>query len=150
MRSAFGKWRTIPALFQDTAVGDVGWIIAGLVISYCFPGMHRRHCWRMLRHTFTMCAVASLVLGLFKLHAARKRRRGPARTAHAGTRHSGAGCLALLKDRNFLVFFIASILICVPLAFYYQYANLFLTELPRRQRYRKADAGQMSEVLLCC
>ena len=53
----------------------------------------------------------------------------------------------LLKDRNFLVFFIASILICVPLAFYYQYANLFLTEIHLANATGKQTLGQMSEVL---
>ena len=55
--------------------------------------------------------------------------------------------LALLKERNFLVFFIASILICIPLAFYYQYANLYLTEIHVANATGKQTLGQMSEVL---
>jgi MFS family permease len=53
----------------------------------------------------------------------------------------------LLKDRNFLVFFLASILICIPLAFYYQYANQFLTEIQVANATGKQTLGQISEVL---
>ena len=59
----------------------------------------------------------------------------------------GLDALALLNERNFLVFFVASILICVPLAFYYQYANLFLTETHLANATGKQTLGQMSEVL---
>jgi len=46
--------------------GTVGWIIAGLVISYMFSwDAPAAIAGGMLRHTFTMCAAASLVLGLF-------------------------------------------------------------------------------------
>ena len=35
----------------------------------------------------------------------------------------GLDALVLLKDRSYLVFLIASTLICIPLAFYYQIAS---------------------------
>jgi len=131
--------------------GTVGWIIAGLVISYAFswdaPAATR---WRHARHTFTMCAAASLVLGLYSFTLPQTPLAGAARRARDGTDMLGLDALALLKDRNFLVFFIASILICVPLAFYYQYANLLLTEIHPEQPTGKQTLGQMSEVCSCC
>jgi sugar phosphate permease len=42
--------------------GTVGWIIAGLLISYAFDWDSQT---ALLRNTFTMAAVASLVLGIF-------------------------------------------------------------------------------------
>ena len=55
--------------------------------------------------------------------------------------------MVLLKRRNFAVFFAASILICIPLAFYYQNANQFLTEIHVAHATGKQTLGQMSEVL---
>jgi len=46
-----------------------------------------------------------------------------------------------------VVFFVASILICIPLAFYYQNANQFLTEIHVANATGKQTIGQMSEVL---
>ncbi|HLQ13271.1 MAG TPA: nucleoside permease [Steroidobacteraceae bacterium] len=128
--------------------GTVGWIIAGLIISYLFswdaPAALARG---MLRYTFTMCAAASLVLGLFSFTLPKTPPR--VRPGERVTLRDmlGLDALALLTDRNFLVFFIASILICVPLAFYYQYANLFLTEIHLANATGKQTLGQMSEVL---
>jgi nucleoside transporter len=128
--------------------GTVGWIIAGLVISYLFswdaPAALARG---QLRDTFTMCAAASLILGLYSFTLPKT----PPRVS-PGVRVSvrdmlGLDALALLKDRNFLMFFAASILICIPLAFYYQCANLFLTEIHLANATGKQTLGQMSEVL---
>jgi nucleoside transporter len=55
--------------------------------------------------------------------------------------------LKLLGNKNFLIFFVSSILICIPLAFYYQNANLFLSELGVENPTGKMTIGQISEVL---
>ena len=59
----------------------------------------------------------------------------------------GLDALAMLKDRSFLFFFVASILICIPLAFYYQHANQFLNEVGMKAAASKMTLGQISEVL---
>jgi nucleoside transporter len=59
----------------------------------------------------------------------------------------GLDALKLLGDRNFLMFFIASVLICIPLAFYYQNANPFLSEIGVANPTGKMTIGQASEVL---
>jgi nucleoside transporter len=51
-----------------------------------------------------------------------------------------------LRDSNFRKFFAASVLICIPLAFYYQNANPFLTEIGTTNPTGKMTIGQMSEV----
>jgi MFS family permease len=55
--------------------------------------------------------------------------------------------LKLLKDKNFAVFFISSILICIPLAFYYQNTHAFLSNIGVSNPTGKMTIGQISEVL---
>jgi nucleoside transporter len=128
--------------------GTIGWIAAGLVISYGFAwDSHAGLGQGLLRNTFLMCAVASFVLGLYSFTLpATPPLSGSGRTSGLGA-FFGLDALVLLKDRNFLLFFGASILICIPLAFYYQNANQFLTELQVANATGKQTIGQMSEVL---
>jgi nucleoside transporter len=128
--------------------GTVGWIVAGLSISYAFAwdspaGVASG----LLRNTFLLAAAASLALGVYSFTLPRT---PPQRARHetvSARELFGLDALALLRDRNFLVFFAASILICIPLAFYYQHANQFLTEIALPNATGKQTLGQMSEVL---
>ncbi|QNU64746.1 nucleoside permease [Vreelandella titanicae] len=126
--------------------GTIGWIIAGLGISYLFAwDSSQGIADGMLRNTFLMCAIASLALGLysFSLPATPPKANGPVGLKEV----LGLDALALLKDRNYAIFFIASILICIPLAFYYQNANPFLAEIGVTNPTGKMTLGQVSEVL---
>lgn len=127
--------------------GTIGWIVAGLAISYLFAWDGKEAISQgMLRNTFLLCAVASLLLGLFSFTLPKT----PPKSAgqRVGLREVlGLDALALLKDRNFLVFFLSSILICIPLAFYYQNANPFLTESGVANATGKMTIGQVSEVV---
>ena len=122
--------------------GTVGWILAGLLISYGFDWDSQPD---LLRNTFTMAAVASLVLGVFSFTLPAT---PPRRVAGSGGLRDALGidALALLRDRNFLVFFVASVLICIPLAFYYQHANQFLTEIEVANAAGIQTLGQVSEL----
>jgi nucleoside transporter len=127
--------------------GTIGWIVAGLAISYLFAWDAKDAIAQgMLRNTFLLCAIASLLLGLFSFTLPLT----PPKSAgeRIGLREVlGLDALALLKDRNFLVFFLSSILICIPLAFYYQNANPFLTESGVANATGKMTLGQISEVI---
>jgi len=123
--------------------GTVGWIVAGLLISYGFDWDSQA---ALLGNTFTMAAVASLALGIFSftLPATPPQKAGTG----SGLREAlGLDALALLRDRNFLIFFAASVLICIPLAFYYQHANQFLTEIEVANAAGIQTLGQASELL---
>ena len=127
--------------------GTIGWIVAGLVISYVFHWDSKESISQgALSNTFIMVAIASLILGLISFTLPKT---PPSQSDGAISISDilGLDALKLLKDRNFLMFFITSILICIPLAFYYQQANPFLVELGMENPTGKMTLGQISEVL---
>jgi nucleoside transporter len=128
--------------------GTVGWIVAGLVISYVFlwDAVEARE-QGMLKNTFLMVSIASLILGLFSLTLPRTPPKVDKSEKISIGSMLGLDALKLLKNRNFLLFFISSVLICIPLAFYYQNANPFLAEIGVSNPTGKMTLGQASEVI---
>lgn len=59
----------------------------------------------------------------------------------------GLEAMTLFKSRSFVIFFISSILICIPLSFYYALANPSLTESNMSNVENKMSLGQVSEVI---
>lgn len=128
--------------------GTIGWIVAGLVISYVFfwdsPEARQEG---MLQNTFLMVAIASAVLGIFSFTLPKTPPTVDKNRKVSYKELLGLDALGLLKDRNFLMFFLASILICIPLAFYYQNANPFLSEIGTENPTGLMTIGQVSEAL---
>ncbi len=123
--------------------GTVGWIAAGLIIGYAMDWEAQG----FLRNTFYMAAAASGILGLFSFTLPDTPSKGKATSKPSVKEILGLDALSLLKDKNFLAFFISSILICIPLAFYYQNANLFFNESGVQNAAGKMTFGQGSEVI---
>lgn len=128
--------------------GTIGWIIAGLVISYVFlwdspKGIEAG----LLKNTFLMVGIASAILGLFSFTLPKTPPRVDKGEKVTISDVLGLDALKLLNDRNFLIFFISSVLICIPLAFYYQNANPFLSEIGLANPTGKMTIGQASEVI---
>ncbi len=128
--------------------GTIGWIVAGLVISFVFSWDSSAAVEQgLLRNTFMMTAIASLVMGVYSFTLPKT---PPAEVDQEDSSLGallGLDALSILKDRYYLIFFIASILICIPLAFYYQYANPFLIEIGVENATGIMTIGQMSEVI---
>jgi len=125
--------------------GTIGWIVAGLVISYFWDAKASEGA---LKNTFLLSGVASLVLGVFSFALPKT----PPVKLDENEKPSfasiiGLDAIKLLKDKNFLIFFISSVLICIPLAFYYSNANPFLSEIGLENATGKMTIGQGSEVL---
>ena len=122
--------------------GTIGWIIAGLVISYGVGWESSQK----LEYTFYLAAIVSVALGLFSFSLPKT---PPKATNESPSLREilGLDALKLLKDTRYLVFFVSSILICIPLAFYYQDANLFLNELGVENAAGVMTLGQISEAL---
>ncbi|HUX72290.1 MAG TPA: nucleoside permease [Steroidobacteraceae bacterium] len=128
--------------------GTIGWIVAGLVISYLFAWDSRAGMAHgSLRNTFLMCSIASFALGVYSFTLPRTPPLPKSGDQTRLGRVMGVDALGLLRQKNFLLFFVSSILICIPLAFYYQNANQFLTEIHVAHATGKQTIGQMSEVL---
>ncbi|MBA2498816.1 MAG: nucleoside permease [Chitinophagaceae bacterium] len=128
--------------------GTIGWIIAGLMISFLFHWDTPENTGNgLLKNTFLMAGIASLLLGLFSFTLPKTPPKKSKGEKVSLKQIIGLEALQLLKDRNFLVFFISSILICIPLAFYYQTAHPFLTNMGVDNPTAKMSIGQISEIL---
>ena len=102
--------------------GTIGWIVAGLAISLIFLWDSTESVKAgLMRNTFLLASIASLILGIFSFTLPKTPPKIAKGTEMKVSEVLGLDALKLLKDKNFLIFFIASILICIPLAFYYQY-----------------------------
>lgn len=122
-------------------LGTVGWIIAGLTIGYF--GWEQTS---QLSLTFKMAAAASALLGLlsFSLPPAPPMQRN----ANVSIKEMlGLDALRLLNNKSYLLFFLSSIAICIPLAFYYNFTNLFLNEAGMKSAAAVQSLGQVSEAL---
>jgi nucleoside transporter len=118
--------------------GTVGWIISGLMITALeIEGTE---------FTFQMAAIASLTLGIFSFFLPETPPKGKVAGASASSA-LGAEAFVLFKDKPYLVFFIAAVLVCIPLSFYYGFANLFLNEAGLENAAGKMTLGQVSEAV---
>src|SRR3981189_2847391 len=94
-----------------------------------------------------LAALASLVMGLYCLTLP------PTTPLSRQTDRLSMGnifppeAIALLKDRDMMIFVIASFFICIPLQFYYAFTNLFLNQVGVQNAAGKMTGGQMSELL---
>jgi nucleoside transporter len=118
--------------------GTLGWIIAGRLIGAFSI--------EKTQFTFVMASMASVALGLISFILPHTPPKGQA----SGTSASsvlGTEAFVLFKDKPYLIFFIAAILVCIPLSFYYGFANLFLNEVGMENPASKMTWGQISEAV---
>jgi nucleoside transporter len=118
--------------------GTLGWIVAGLIISQL--GIEKT------AGTFQVAAGVSVALGLLSFALPNTPPKGAGTATSIGS-IVGKDAFVLLKDKSFLVFFVAAIFICIPLSFYYGFANPFLNELGLENVAGKMTMGQMSEAI---
>lgn len=116
--------------------GTLGWIVAGVCISLF--GLDKSSM------TFQMASGASILLGLTSFILPNTPPKGKAAGASSAI---GTEAFVLFKDMPYLIFFIAAILVCIPLSFYYGFANVFLNELGMSNVASKMTLGQVSEAV---
>ena len=122
--------------------GTMGWIAAGMLIGYVLRWEARE----LLSYTFILASASSLALGIFSFILPHTPPGAKGSKITLGE-VVGLEALRLLKGKNYLIFFISSILICIPLAFYYSFANPFLNEIGMEDAAGNMSFGQISEVL---
>ena len=118
--------------------GTVGWVISGFMIALF--GIEQTP------NTFRRAARGA---------AGRGRDSGgrpdtpPLAASQSATAKSvmGIDAFVLFKDRPYLIFFIAAIFVCIPLSFYFGFANLYLNQSGMQNAAGKMVMGQISEAL---
>jgi len=126
---------------QVRVLGTLGWIVAGLTIGWLN--------WEQtnaLQATFLMAAGAAAILGVFSFTLPAT---PPVKSGQSSSLGDllGLEAIGMLKNRSYLIFFLASIAICIPLAFYYGFTNPFLNEVGMKGAAAIQSMGQVSELL---
>lgn len=127
--------------------GTIGWIAAGILISTLAWDSQEGLREGLLQNTWKLAAGASLLLGIYSFTLPATPPQAKSNAPFQLKEVLGLDALRLLTHRNYAIFFLSSILICIPLAFYYQNASPFLTELGVENSTGKMALGQVSEVL---
>jgi len=118
--------------------GTVGWIMAGLTVGILG--------WSASFNMFYLAGTASLVLGAFSFSLPHT--PAPAKGEPVDLRTLlMVDAFGLLKRPAFAVFMICSMLICVPLAYYYGVTSNYLQNTGFLQPASTMTIGQMSEIV---
>ncbi len=117
--------------------GTVGWVVAGFMIAIL--GIEQTPT------TFYMAAIFSVGLGLFSFMLPNT----PPQAQKSSSAKSvlGIDAFVLFRDKPYLIFFIAAIFVCIPLSFYFGFANLYLNQSGMGNAAGKMVMGQISEGL---
>ncbi|MEM9400659.1 MAG: nucleoside permease [Verrucomicrobiota bacterium] len=118
--------------------GTIGWIVAGLIVGSL--GIEATS------QPMQIAAGVSVLLAILALFLPKT---PPKKTKGAVTVKDilGLDALSMLKDRSFAIFTLGSLLICIPLAFYYNFTNLFLNDIGIENAAGKMTLGQVSEII---
>jgi len=127
--------------------GTIGWIVAGLFVSFVLKAFVAEG--RLPEQTplpLYTAAVASILLGLYSFTLPHT--PPPAAGQPVSIRSiAGLDALQQLGSKPFYVFLVSSFLICIPLAAYYNFTQLFLEATGFQNIAGTQTLGQMSEVV---
>jgi nucleoside transporter len=118
--------------------GTIGWIAANWIVSAMLHG-------DKTAIQFWVAGGAAILLGLYSFTLPHT--PAPSAGKKATVRDIlGLDSIALLKRPSFAVFVICSLLVCIPLAFYYAYAAVYVGETGFENPASIMSFGQIGEV----
>src|SRR5262245_8667847 len=121
-------------------MGTIGWIVINLIVGFLHVEAGTT--------PFLLAAGCCVLMAIYSM-AALPHTPPPARGQQVTLRRIlGLDALAMLKQRDFLVFAIASVLACIPLTFYYSFTNTYLNAVQVDNAAGKMTLGQMSELVM--
>lgn len=119
-------------------LGTIGWIAAGLLLGFLKL--------EDANTQFLMGAGSSVALGLYALSLPDTPPKGKkSRPSFADI--LGLDAAVMFRDKSFVIFTISSLLISIPLAFYYSFTNPFFNEMGLENAAGKMTLGQVSEIV---
>jgi len=118
-------------------MGTVAWIAVTNIIGYYGLGDSDM--------IFKISMITAVILGVFSFFLPNTPPKPSQSTSFSDI--LGLDAFKLFKDRSFAIFFISSLLICIPLSFYYSMANPSLTDSGMTNVENKMSLGQVSEVV---
>lgn len=124
--------------------GTIGWIAAGLFISFILGGIIGSIPEETSLPIYTS-AVASALLGLYSLTLPHTPPPAAGKPVSVGA-ILGVDAIRQLGSRSFYFFIAASLLLCIPLAAYYNFTQIFLGAAGVRSIAATQTLGQVSEV----
>ena len=99
--------------------GTIAWIVIVNVVGW--------YGWGDKATIFQLALLLSLILGVFSFFLPHTP-PGKSKEPFSYAQLIGKDAFVLFKSKSFTLFFISSVLICIPLAFYYTWANPSLTD----------------------
>lgn len=119
-------------------MGTIAWIVVGLLVSFAELEASAT--------TFRIASIVSVIMGIFSFFLPKTPPKGKGKKVSVG-QLLGFDALKLMKNRSFAILIIGSLLVSIPLSFYYGFTNNFLNEAGMEKAAAKMSLGQVSEIL---
>src|SRR3954466_8881054 len=126
--------------------GTIGWIVAGLFISFVLTPMLGNVKAEQTAWPLYLSGIMSIVLGLYAFSLPHTPPSAAGQPVSARS-VMGLDAMEQLGSASFWVFIISALLICIPLAAYYNFTQLFLEAAQVKNIAATQTLGQMSEML---